>query len=721
MKSFLLTLFLVMFLSVPVFGQEPDTTNTVFKFSTTDMLALPPDVTDLKVTTSSKNAETLRDATASISVINAYEIEDYGALTIRDVLDRVVSTYVTGSTFMPNNIVSIRGDVTNGFNTHVLVLLDGRPVRDNFFNGFNSAVYSGIALSSIERIEVVRGPGSVLYGTSAFAGVINIILKKGKKRGVQASQSAGAFGTQLYEAGIGFEKGKLKMATNFRLFDTRGWDFSSYDHSKTLINEKVSNKASSANLNAQYGSFQLNVLWTQARDNVFSEGEFIKLEQYRQIQNTRFFTDLGFQKDITKWWTFNFNVTYNRSHYYEDIALTSSNTRGNYHDAFSTDLILEGYSQFKPIKNLNIMAGGLRNIIAGKFEQSHRTPDGKLYDYTLAPINPNPRISTPLYNDNWFSFYAQADYTFWKNKMKILAGAQYNLANGKTSLVPRGGFVYKVNESWTSKLMYGQAFRTGSGYERLSTEEEAFGNANLNPENIKTLELNLAYTHPNKKVALSLTAYRSWSNDLIILSNPDDSLYIYPFTGESIPIYINLQNLRHKGAELEGRFNLAKRLQLISAFSWQDVEMNKAIDDDHSGEPEEGHGTITQATGIPRFMLKTGLLYKNTQRGISFGVFNSFYSKVKPINLHDADGHVHDEEPRNYNPNPHAYNYLSINASLDLRTVFNIENIPQTTLSIFVQNALNSQIYYAEYGRSEVNSIQGRGGRGIYGRLAVKF
>jgi outer membrane receptor for ferrienterochelin and colicins len=350
-------------------------------------------------------------------------------------------------------------------------------------------------------------------------------------------------------------------------------------------------------------------------------------------------------------------------------------------------------------------------------------PDGTLYDYSLAPINPNPRFSIPLYNMAWFSFYAQADYTFWKDKMKVLVGGQYNFADNKTSLVPRASIVYKPHVAWVGKAMFGQAFRTGSSYERLSTEDEAYGNPNLNPETIQTLEFNLAYTHPKKKVSVSFTGYRSWSNNLIILSNPDDSLLIYPVTGESIPFYINLQKQRYKGLELEGRFNVNKYLQFIHAFSWQDVEMDEAEDDHghggsgHSDEPK----VLKQATGIPPFMLKIGILYKNTQKGVAVGVFNSFYSRVTPINTHDIDGHKHEEEPKNYNPNPNAYNYLSLNLNLDIRTLLNIDNMPLTTFSIFVQNTLNEKIYYADYGRSEVNSVAGRGGRAIYAKAMVKF
>lgn len=706
MRRKILCFILMFFFSNLAFAQT-DSTQNLFRFGTSEMLALPPDIADVQVTTSSKNAEGLRDALASISVVSAYEIEGYGALSMRDVLDRVVGTYITGSYFMPNNIISIRSDVTNGFNTHVLILLDGRPMRENLFNGFNSAIYSGIPIGSIERIEIVRGPGSVLYGTAAFAGVVNIILKKGKKQNTQASQIVGSFRTVVSEVGTGFDKGKFKLATNFRMMNSKGWDFQMYDHDRALINEKAGDRSASATLQASYGGFQLSSFLGVNRNNNFAEGDLIKNQPYREVENTRFFTDLAYQKELTKWWTISFNITYNRSRFYEDINLPASERRGNYHDAFSTDLLMEGYSYFKPIKNLNFIVGGLRNITRGEFTQPHFTNDDELYDYNLGAINRNPRISTPLYNNASYSGYFQADYTLME-KLKILVGAQYNQANNKQSFVPRAGLLYKASPTWAGKLMYGEAFRNGSGYERLSTENEAYGNPDLNPELVRTIEANLSYTPSKRKVTISLTAYRSWATNLIRLSNPDDKLFYY-FTGESIPLYINASTLQYQGLELEGKYILSKHWQLDNSITLQNATQ------------EVHDGVLKQATGIPQLMVKMGLLYKHSQNGLSASVFYSYFSKVTPLNRYNVEGEDYHDFPKKYNPNPDAYHYVMMQASVDVRSFFDINNIPSTTFSIFVQNALNQTIYYADYSKSEINSVAGRGRRGIYGKLMVRF
>jgi outer membrane receptor protein involved in Fe transport len=250
-----------------------------------------------------------------------------------------------------------------------------------------------------------------------------------------------------------------------------------------------------------------------------------------------------------------------------------------------------------------------------------------------------------------------------------------------------------------------------------STEEETYGNADLNPENMRTLEANLAYTTRNKKAYFSLAAYRSWAENLILLSNPSDSLLIYPITSESIPLYINFDKLTYYGIEFEGKNNLSKHWQITSAFSWQQVQHDADEEDAHNaGEHEIQQGY----TSIPPVMLKVGVLYKNAKKGVSVGVFDSYFSKPALLNQFGNDD-GDDEPPKSYNPKPNAYHYLSVNLTLDIRNILNIDNIPTTTFSLFVQNALNAKIYYADYVRSEVNSIAERGGRGIYGRAMVKF
>jgi len=129
----------------------------------------------------SKQKESIYEAAGVVSVVNNDEIHRYGANNLHDLLSRVTSIYALGSYMYFDNTVSMRGDLFTHINNHTLLLINGRPFRESMFGGLNDTIYQDFPIHAIERIEIIRGPGSVLYGTNAYSGVINIVTKKIKK------------------------------------------------------------------------------------------------------------------------------------------------------------------------------------------------------------------------------------------------------------------------------------------------------------------------------------------------------------------------------------------------------------------------------------------------------------------------------------------------------------------------------------------------------------
>jgi outer membrane receptor for ferrienterochelin and colicins len=139
------------------------------------------EIEDIAVWVASKRKEKLSQAPGIVSVITTKDIQSYGANNLQDLLSRLPNVYVWGSGLARDNVVSIRGQVQTHLDNHVLILLNGRPIRGGTSSGVQLDIYRNFPLESIERIEMVRGPGSVLYGTNAFSGVINIVSKDPQK------------------------------------------------------------------------------------------------------------------------------------------------------------------------------------------------------------------------------------------------------------------------------------------------------------------------------------------------------------------------------------------------------------------------------------------------------------------------------------------------------------------------------------------------------------
>jgi outer membrane receptor for ferrienterochelin and colicins len=131
------------------------------------------DMLNTKITVVSKKSETISEAPGIVSVITAADINQMPYDTLNDILKTVPGVTITES-FYGLTSVSIRGIKDTHYNNRTLLLVNGNAIRNVVTGTYWLEV---VPVNVIERIEIIRGPGSVLYGTGAFSGVINIITK----------------------------------------------------------------------------------------------------------------------------------------------------------------------------------------------------------------------------------------------------------------------------------------------------------------------------------------------------------------------------------------------------------------------------------------------------------------------------------------------------------------------------------------------------------------
>ena len=149
-------------------------------------------------------------APAVASVVTAEEIEKIGARDIDDVLETIPGLHVARDITGYNPIYTFRG-IYAGFNPQVLMLINGIPIT-NLFNGDRNVVWGGMPVQSISRIEVIRGPGSALYGADAFAGVINIVTHEANgEEHFEAGARYGTFNTKDFWVSKGGSVGDLRF------------------------------------------------------------------------------------------------------------------------------------------------------------------------------------------------------------------------------------------------------------------------------------------------------------------------------------------------------------------------------------------------------------------------------------------------------------------------------------------------------------------------------
>ncbi len=186
------------------------------------------------VVTATKTEKNLQDVTQSVTVITADEIRKSGATTAAQVIERTASADVHDNGTPGSAVeVSLRGSTVS----QVLVLLDGRRLNSSQSGGFDLNILP-VPVENIERIEIVRGPSSALYGADALGGVINIITKKPTGLESSITSAGGSHGYWTLGAGNGSKIGNFYYNISANKEKAGGYRVNS-DYDKTATSGKI--------------------------------------------------------------------------------------------------------------------------------------------------------------------------------------------------------------------------------------------------------------------------------------------------------------------------------------------------------------------------------------------------------------------------------------------------------------------------------------------------
>ncbi len=493
-----------------------------------EMLKL--DIEELSVSVASKRKESISEAPGVITVITSEEIEKFGGNNLGDVLSRLPNTYRYASTILRDNSTAIRGQQINISDNKSLILLNGRPMRDSFSGGHNMAFYRSIPLEIIERIEMVRGPGSVLYGTNALAGAINIITKNPEE--FHANQISGGYGvdnTSQASGLVGKQIGDLKFLVSGKYLDSDGWNFLINDPNGNTITDDFSEKNYGVTGVAQYKNFSLTGFTGFKKDTTFSLNNFQPAGDREKL--LRNFWDLQYEYSFESKLKAVANITYN--------GLNLTNNLGS--DFDFNDLLYEVSIGGELFDRFNFISGFI-----------YQRLDGTLQNGTIS------------YTNDRFNYYTQADYQPWKF-LKLIAGFNVSKPEGiDFNVTPRFGTIVQLNDQVGIKLLYGEAFRSPFSGEQSINRPFLQGNPNIQPEEIKTFNAQIFYNAP--KVYTALTYYTSGLDGTILADSGT---------------FVNADMMEFDGVEWEWKVHPVPGWSLIGSLSYQTNE-------DQSGNQDIG-------------------------------------------------------------------------------------------------------------------------------------
>ena len=601
----------------------------------------------------SKRQERIQDAPGVVMVISAEDISRYGARNLRDVLDRQTSMQVIGSNLWPHNKVSLRGVSASHVDNNVLLLINGRPIREATVSSFNHDIYSAFPLDAIKQIEIIRGPGSVLYGTNAMSGVINIVTKDSPEApDAKLALTYGSYDTKHGELSGGGRIGGMKFFGALNVMNDEGDVFHNItDETGKIGDYKMGNQGEQLVLNSKYDDLSLNMLYSDTdTDNVRALFEFPSTKE----RVKRVFADLGYRYGITDNWDLHLNASLH--HHTSHLVIDSS---GLLSDNKAKNILLEINAQGRISNDISMIAGATRNYMSN---------DG-----------------SPTINSTLSSLYTQIEYQY-SDRQKWVGGLQFNKPEETSGhLSPRLATIIKLNDQWHTKLLYSEAFRDASLVERYVNAPVLVGDPLLKPETIKTYDVQLL--NENRLNLFSITYFHSLQRNLIVRSG-----------GTPLQI-INAGNIHYNGIELEVRRQFSGDWQFIGNFSYQ-ANQNNA-----------GEKGVSYA---PDLMLKSGISYA-PRRGYSLGIFDSYFAK-STLQNQDINPTV-----ANVNPNADGYNLLTANLNIDLSHYIKDTSAYKPSLSVYVDNLLDEEIYFPSINRTTVNTLPHHAGRGIYATLELSF
>ena len=517
------------------------------------------------------------EAPASVSFVTAEEIARSGYRTLADILRGVRGFYVTDDrnySYLGARGFGIPGD----FNSRILLLVNGHRVNDNVYGQAEIGAEFGMDPAMFERVEIIRGPASAIYGDSAFFAVVNVITRTGASLdGASIAVEGGNLNTARTQASFGrrlangvdmalsgtYERSGGNERLYFPAFDT------------PFTNHGVADGLDAERLAQFYSHFTF-------KDLTFT-GTYG--ERQRRVPTASFGSAFNEQRSPEQTTDRHalLNVEYARP-----IGAARLVARASY-DRFSAD----GIFPFALEADAPALVG--RTDVLGTLwtvEARLTRPLRGRHVLTVGTqfidnVHQDQQASYNRAEPGFVDFVEDGSSTqqalFAQDEFKpvrwliLNAGVRYDRYDDFQRLTPRTAVIVMPSHSQSFKYLFGSAFRAPNAFELNSFY---FGVPNLRPESIDTHEV-VWERYTSDRLRTSVSAYWYQAEHLITL-RPDVSTFL----GIT---YANAGHVRAKGLELEAQMRIKKEVRALASYALQ-----SAADQD-SGDA---------LTNSPRHMLK---------------------------------------------------------------------------------------------------------------------
>lgn len=505
------------------------------------------------VVTATRTERAIKDTPASVEVITRKDMETMGADSVVAALKLAMNINLSEAG-MVGNQVSLRGMNTN----QSLILINGRRIAgEDTGSTANAYELNRININNVERIEIVRGPVSSLYGSDALGGVINIITRTAEKQQTTVSLTNGSI---LKSGGVHFDSGKdgkWVWATDVNLTDLK--KRTRYNGNTALFGKR--------NFYNISGTYDLD---ENKKIDLFVE----KMEETPEYLAISMGKKLNYKYDTER---NSYGVTYRGETekknyeirtYYNELEkmervynLTAGNTPSSFDRMHYKTWVMDGKNTIQLDDNHLLTYGGEYRSLYYRGTRLGTAGNNDSIEYLPGFPNQNSSEKTIKYK----AAYIQDE---WKlsNKLLVIPSVRYDDSNNfGDDISPKIGLTYQLNDHYRLKSNFGKGFRAPTiselylDYWGMGGMYHIVGNSDLKPERSKTYDVSLEGEQGG-----------SFGKLTYFHNNVDNMITTKPIG--SVQQYVNINKAKIDGIEFQLGQHLNSRLTLKGAYTYLDAK-----------------------------------------------------------------------------------------------------------------------------------------------------
>ena len=538
------------------------------------------------VVTGTGTQHLLKDAPVQTEVITAKMLKNYGGRSIEDILSGLTASFAFSEDDMGSQMQ------LNGLgNSYILVMIDGKRIHGDV-GGQNDL--SLIDSQNIEKIEIVKGASSALYGSDAIAGVVNIITKKHKEGLlIENSTRGGSYGDLRQHNGLGIAIGKIKSYTNFQLQHSDGWQNTATEDPRQteFLIEDSRNMTVNRHTNWQVSER----LTYEPKKNLefYAEGSTYWKRIYRpsgkyaavdvktyDMKYRNQSLAAGGKWNLNRTDQVTLDVNWDRhAYYYYFTAITLTDgydPQGKftpYYPYFPDDEELQSDQRRTMAHLKGIFSLPYNNRLSGGVEWR--------YDYLKAPM----RVNGGVARDHTEAAYVQDEFTHVFNK-NITANLTTGLRLNHNEqfgfrLTPKVSGMLSLGNDFRLRTTWSQGFKTPTPKEKnyryikyMNATYLYIGNENLTPQTSNYYAISGEYNWQG--LNLTVTGYLNHVDNMITLVTIPNSQapaeYIVTYDPKKTRQYQNLESTKTKGVDVSVRYRLNRDWMLGGSYSYLDTD-----------------------------------------------------------------------------------------------------------------------------------------------------